>query len=129
MSIVLIFTGFFLIIKSFSGVGVDFKGRPIGIMLLGQSITAILLSAFTLKKKNWARIALGIFVWFEGGFILRFIQVILMSFIFPSSFYNEKVIRPFHSIFSITTIIIFVLIMFVFWYLLFNKKVKEAFEK
>lgn len=129
LSIILIFVGSFLIINSFSKIGVAFKGFPIGIMLLLPSIIALIFSIFMLKKKNWARIALGIFALMGGTFMLGSIQFILLMPLIILAGDNQEFINFFHSIDSMTGNIIFVLMVFVFWYLVFNKKVKEAFNK
>lgn len=132
ISIVLLFIGICLTI---SGFGVNTSeaavGRVWGPIILVLSILQLIFCVFTLKRKNWARIAFGVFALIGGGTLIGFLRLALLTFMVSISNENQQnqILDLYRSIWSISGFIILGIMAFVFWYLLFNKKVKEAFSK
>ncbi len=123
--------GIYLITYSFIGIETKaFLGMLFGQFFLVPSIFQLIFCIFTLKRKNWARIALGIFALIGGGALILFMQFALLTFMVSISNENQQnqVLDLYRSIQLIARFIIFGLMIFIFWYLLFDKKVKKAFS-
>jgi len=130
ISIALLFIGIYLIISGFSvNTSESVVGRVFGPIILMFSIPQLVFCTFVLKRKNWARIALGVFTLIGGGALISFVQFALLTFMVSQVNENQQnqILDLYKSIQPMAGFIIFGLLILVFWYLLFNKKVKEAF--
>lgn len=130
ISIVLLFIAINLIISGFNvNTSESVVGAVFGPIILVIGILQLIFCIFTLKRKNWARVSLGIFALICGGgsiSILRFASSVLLIMASSENTQNQ-ILNLIRAVSPVSDIIIFGIMAFVFWYLLFNKKVKEAF--
>jgi hypothetical protein len=136
LSIPFIFIGLWLTASGFLArdllVGPDpsaFLGVVFGPICLVPSVATLVFCIFTLKRKNWARIALGVFTLISGGAIIGLVNLGLVGLLMvlgQNKFFGLVSANPVSGL--VRGIFFPVLTIFIFWYLLFNKKVKEAFN-